>query len=126
MKELNEYIKELNRIISKIKNPKNLEQTLDIILPLLYFMKDNDILNENEFNILIRNKRLKIKKLKYYRFDDFYKVSDEIEEYLSTFIDESLTLLPPDMDYQSVYFILYEILINVYKHSNLMTLICKL
>lgn len=117
MERLNEYIKELNRIISKIKNKENLERTLDIILPLLYFMKDSELISEEEFHILIRNKRLKIKELKYYKFDDFYNVSDEIEEYLSTFIDESITLLPPDIDYQSVYFLLYEILINVYKHS---------
>ncbi|WP_292602946.1 ATP-binding protein [Methanobrevibacter sp. UBA212] len=117
MKKLNEYIKYLNTIITKIKNKECVELTLNIVLPLLCFMKNKKIINNEEFHMIISNEILKIKELKYYKFNDFHNVSDEIEEYLSEFIDESIELLPRDMDYQSIYFLLYEILINVYKHS---------
>jgi hypothetical protein len=57
------------------------------------------------------------KKLKFYEFNDFLNVSDKIEEYLSEFTDELEALLPKDADMQSINFLLYEVLINVYKHS---------
>lgn len=117
MKKLNEYIKYLNTIIEKIKNNECVELTLNIVLPLLFFMKNSKIINNEELKMLINKDTLKIKELKYYKFNDFHNISDEIEEYLSEFIEESIELLPRDMDYQSVYFLLYEILINVYKHS---------
>ena len=41
----------------------------------------------------------------------------KIEEYLSDFTDEIEKLLPSDVDKQSINFLLYELLINVYKHS---------
>ena len=44
-------------------------------------------------------------------------VSDKIDEYLSEFSDEIIDLLPHDIDMQSIDFLLYEILINIYKHS---------
>ncbi|WP_405306291.1 ATP-binding protein [Methanobrevibacter sp.] len=117
MKKLNEYIQYLNTIITKIKNNECVELTLNTILPLLFFMKNRAIINNEEFDMLLNKNILKIKELKYYKFNDFHNISDEIEEYLSEFIEESIELLPRDMDYQSVYFLLYEILINVYKHS---------
>ena len=58
-----------------------------------------------------------IRKLKFYEFEEFINVSEMIESYLSELTDEIETLLPKDIDIQSIYFLLYEILINVYKHS---------
>ena len=57
------------------------------------------------------------KELKYFKFKDFTKISDRIDEYLSEFTDEIIELLPEEIDAQSIDFILYELLINVYKHS---------
>lgn len=117
MKKLNEYIKELNIITTKIKTKENVKLHLIIILPLLYFMRKNNIITPEEFQMIINNENLKIKELKYYNFNEFFKVSNEIEEYLSEFIDDIIDLLPPTIDYQGVYFLLYEMIINVYKHS---------
>lgn len=61
--------------------------------------------------------KTKTKKLKFYEFNDFLNVSEKIEEYLSDFTDEIEKLLPSDVDKQSINFLLYELLINVYKHS---------
>lgn len=58
-----------------------------------------------------------IKKLKFYEFNDFITVSEKIEEYLSEFTDEVENILPKNCDIQSINFLLYETLINVYKHS---------
>ncbi len=68
----------------------------------------NDYKTENHENI---------KKLKFYEFNDFLVVSEKIEEYLSEFTDKLEIILPTDADIQSINFLLYEILINVYKHS---------
>lgn len=66
----------------------------------------------------IENCKLKItKKLKFYEFSDFLNVSDKIEEYLSDLTDEIENFLPKDVDRQSINFLLYELLINTYKHS---------
>ena len=118
MKKLYENIKELNMITSKIKNGEEFKLNLIIILPLLYFMKVNDFISCEEFNMILSNKSLKIKELKYYKFDDFTKVSDKIDDYLSDFTDDVNYLLPKNVDIQSIDFLLYEILNNVYKHSN--------
>lgn len=58
-----------------------------------------------------------IKKLRYYEFNDFNIVSEKIEEYLSEFTDEIANILPKNADMQSINFLLYETLINIYKHS---------
>ena len=66
----------------------------------------------------IETNKLKItKKLKFYEFDDFLNVSDKIEEYLSELTDEIESFLTTDMDVQSINFLLYELFINIYKHS---------
>lgn len=78
---------------------------------------DNLRINEVE-HVIFNNEIIKVKKLKYYEFNDFYNASDEIEEYLSEFIDEAIDCFPSDIDYQSTYYVLYEMLINVYKHSH--------
>ncbi|MBQ2654481.1 MAG: hypothetical protein IJF83_13075 [Methanobrevibacter sp.] len=55
--------------------------------------------------------------MKFYEFSDFLNVSDKIEEYLSDLTDEIENFLPKDVDRQSINFLLYELLINTYKHS---------
>lgn len=50
-----------------------------------------------------------IKKLKFYEFEEFINVSEMIESYLSDLTDEIETLLPQNIDMQSIYFLLYEI-----------------
>lgn len=57
------------------------------------------------------------KELKYFKYKDFTKISDKIDEYLSELTDEIMDLLPQDIDVQSIDFLLYELLINIYKHS---------
>ncbi len=70
-----------------------------------------------EFENMETNKVKITKKLKFYEFDDFLNVSDRIEEYLSELTDEIENFLTKDIDVQSINFLLYELLINTYKHS---------
>ncbi len=65
----------------------------------------------------INNDSIKIKKLKYLKFTDFSSSSEKIDEYLTSLTDESFKFLPDDIDIQGIEFMLYEILLNVYKHS---------
>lgn len=58
-----------------------------------------------------------IKKLKFFEINDFLKESEKIENYLAEFTDEVYSLLPENSDLQSINYLLYEILINIYKHS---------
>lgn len=67
--------------------------------------------------MIITNDSLKIKELKHYSFTDYNNCSDKIDDYLSSFSDEILELLPEDFDVTSADFLLYELLTNVYKHS---------
>ena len=60
------YIKELNKIMTKIKNNANFKFDLIILLPLIYFMKTNKYIKPEEFNMIITNDSLKIKELKHY------------------------------------------------------------
>ena len=69
-----------------------------------------------EFENMETNKVKITKKLKFYEFDDFLNVSDRIEEYLSELTDEIENFLTKDIDVQSINFLLYELLINTYKH----------
>lgn len=81
----------------------------------------NKIHNVNKEIYNIKNENVdhieNIRKLKFYEFEEFNNVSEMIESYLSELTDEIETLLPVDVDMQSIYFLLYEIIINVYKHS---------
>lgn len=86
---------------------------------------ENDIFNE-KYEIKKKIKELEkteinkfkiTKKLKFYEFNDFLNVSEKIEEYLSGLTDEIENFLPNDIDIQSIDFLLYEVLINAYKHS---------
>ncbi|WP_296790133.1 ATP-binding protein [uncultured Methanobrevibacter sp.] len=112
-----EKIKEINNIITKIKNNREFELNLIITLPVLCFIKSNNLISNEEFNMIISDESLKIKELKHYSFNDFNKVSEKIDEYLSTFTNQILKFLPKDADIQSIDFMLYELLVNIYKHS---------
>ena len=112
-----EYINELNKNIIKIKHGKEFELNLTILLPLLNFLKTFNLIDEDNLKMIIDNETLKIKELKYYKFTEFSRISEKIDDYLSEFTDDIINQLPPDIDVQSVDFLLYEILINVYKHS---------
>ena len=57
------------------------------------------------------------KKLKNFKFNEYFTVSDKIDEYLSELSDEIIDLLPENIDVQGISFLLYELLINIYKHS---------
>lgn len=59
----------------------------------------------------------KIIKLKKFKFDEYFTISDKIDEYLSKLSDEIINSLPAKTDVQSISFLLYELLINIYKHS---------
>ena len=83
---------------------------------------ENHILNElnykiKEFENIESNKTKITKKLKYFEFSDFLNISEKIEEYLSELTNEIENFLPDAIDTQSINYLLYEELINVYKHS---------
>lgn len=84
---------------------------------------ENTVFNEDikgkikELKNMETNKLKITKKLKFYEFDDFLNVSDKIEEYLSELTDEIENFLTNDIDVQSINFLLYELIINTYKHS---------
>lgn len=111
------HVHKLNQIIKKLNANKEFTLDLLIILPLLCHMINNNFINSREFEKLLSNESLNIKKLKYYRFTDFITISDKIENYLSELTDEIINLFPKNIDIQSIDFLLYEILINIYKHS---------
>lgn len=76
----------------------------------------------NELNRIVtelknNNEHDKVKKLRYYKFTEYNNVSSNIDEYLSSFTDTVSELFPDDTDINSVDFMLYELLTNVYKHS---------
>lgn len=66
---------------------------------------------------LLQTGQTTIKKLKNFKFDEYYAISEKIDEYLSELSDEIIDSLPVDIDIQSISFLLYELLINIYKHS---------
>lgn len=108
---------ELNSTLKKIKDNKNINLEKPIFLPILEYLIVNNLISQDEINKFLRNKSQKIRKLKFYSFSDFLNVSDEIEDYLSELTDEISDMLPKNVDLQSIDFLLYEILINIYKHS---------
>lgn len=117
MKKLKEHVEDLNNITTKIKNREKFKLNLSIILPLLNFMKTNNLIDNEEFNMIINNKSLRIKELKYFEFNNYSPVAEKIDEYLASFTDDAFKLLPTDIDIQGIEYLLYEILVNVYKHS---------
>ena len=53
----------------------------------------------------------KIIKLKKFKFDEYFTISDKIDEYLSKLSDEIINSLPAKTDVQSISFLLYELLL---------------
>lgn len=88
-----------------------------MFLPLLQHNGINPLKLKGEFREISDKRKIEIKKLKFYRYSDFLRISDKIECYLSEFTDETHEILPENADIQSIDFLLYEILINIYKHS---------
>ena len=112
-----ENIDKLNQDLVNIENGNIIEiKNSMILLPQLQYLKEKTDY-EIDFNKLNVSKEIKIKKLKFFKFEDYINISDKIDEYLSTFSDEILEELPDDIDIQSINFLLYELLINIYKHS---------
>lgn len=89
-----------------------------ILLPLLQYM--NIKFTQSELQKLEKNEII-IKKLKFFKFEDYTTISEKIDEYLSEFSDEIIEELPSNVDIQSIYFLMYELLINIYKHSKFKT-----
>lgn len=101
------------------------------LLPLLSYMDKNSITdyypNNNTRDYLERvlgRKRctdttLPLRQLKTFKnYNNIhYDVPDEINNYLNSLTDEIKMLLPSDLDWQSLFLLLYESLINIYKHS---------
>ena len=59
-----------------------------------------------------------LRKLKTFHYNDYFQVADNIELYLSDLTDEIVLLMPSNVDTQSVNVLFYEMLTNIYKHSN--------
>ena len=111
------YIDNVNSTIKRIEDRKNIDFDKSIFLPILEYLAANNLIPQEEINKFLKNNQKEIKKLKFYRFSDFLNVSDEIEDYLSQLTDEISGMLPKNIDIQSIDFLLYEILTNIYKHS---------
>ena len=77
MKKLKEHVEDSNNITTKIKNREKFKINLTIILPLLNFMKTSALIDYEEFNMIINNKSLKIKELKYLEFNDYSPVAEK-------------------------------------------------
>ena len=110
---LKEEIKKLNYDIENrtIFKPNKLT-----ILPLIQNRIINDTYEKEELCKLLDLNSKDIRKLKFYEMNEFFRDSGIIEEYLSNFTDIIISNLPKDCDLQSINFLLYEILINIYKH----------
>lgn len=113
--ELDNHIKKLNTI-DRIKDKNDLNFDKSIYLLQLEHLIRNNCISQKEIDELLKNSD-EIKKLKFYKFSDFINISDKIESYLSELTDEISKILPNSLDIQGMDFLLYEILINIYKHS---------
>ncbi|WP_407392149.1 hypothetical protein [Methanobrevibacter sp.] len=100
------HIEKLNENICRID--KNLDPI--ILLPLLQYSQENKI-----YECVLENYH--VKKLKNFKYEEYYLVSEKIDNYLSELSDEILETFPDNIDLQSISFLLYELLINIYKHS---------
>lgn len=113
--ELDKHIKKLNTI-DRIKDKNYLNFDKSTYLLQLEHLRRNNYISLKEIDGLLKNSD-DIKKLKFYKFSDFINISDKIESYLSELTDEISKVLPNSLDIQGMNFLLYEILINIYKHS---------
>ena len=110
-------IHQFNYIIENTKLNEEILNDNILFLPLVQYMEKNNILAEEEISKLLKKDPITFKKLKHYNFKEFHNISDSIENYLSELTDEILNFFPQPSDTQSIYYLLYEILINIYKHS---------
>lgn len=106
--------KHIDKLNTEIENKEFHNPDKTTILPLI-----QSNIQENEFDLekLLENNCTAIKKLKFFEISDFLIESEKIEKYLSKLTDEIFNILPEDADLQSINYLLYEILINIYKHS---------
>ena len=111
------YMNKLNSNIKRIEEKKEIKFDKSIFLPIIEYLTKNNLISQGELDKFLTNRSDEIKKLKFYSFNDFLNVSDKIEDYLSELTDEISKILPKNVDIQSIDFLLYEILINIYKHS---------
>lgn len=110
-------IHQFNYIIENTKLNEEILNDNILFLPLVQYMEKNNILAEEEIAKLLKKDSITFKKLKHYNFKEFHNISDSIENYLSELTDEILNFFPQPSDTQCIYYLLYEILINIYKHS---------
>lgn len=110
------------------------------LLPLLQYMElhkieeycPNSQTEQYLEKILGREKcsdtTIPLRKLKEYDYSDYFQVADEIEMYLSDLTDEIVELIAPNLDFQSINLLFYEMLTNIYKHSkcNNAYILCQL
>lgn len=115
--DLKKCINKLNKDINRIDEKEYVNRIGLMLLPLLQHVGINPLKLKEEFKKISENSEIEIKKLKFYKFTDFISISDKIENYLSEFTDETHKILPKNVDIQSIDFLLYEILLNIYKHS---------
>lgn len=113
----NSLKEEINKLNNDIENKNIVNPNKLTILPLIQNRFINNQCSEEKINRLLELNSECIKKLKFYEINDFLNETTNIEEYLSKFTDIIINILPENSDLQSINFLLYEILINIYKHS---------
>lgn len=99
------------------------------LLPLLQYMElhginkycPNDLTKHYLEKVLGKEKcsdtTIPLRKLKKFQYSEYFQVADEIEMYLSDLTDEIVELIYSDIDFQSINVLFYEMLTNIYKHS---------
>ena len=58
-----------------------------------------------------------LRKLESFHYSDYFQVADKIEMYLSDLTDEIISLIPLNLDITGMNLLFYELLTNIYKHS---------
>ena len=98
------------------------------LLPILQYMELHDIhkyrshLSTKSYLEKVLGKKkctdttIPLRKLKTFEYNEYFQVADKIELYLSDVTDEIVGLIG-DVDTQSVNVLFYEMLTNIYKHS---------
>lgn len=131
-------ISNLRKLDNIIKDNKN-SNVMDLsrysflapptLLPLLQYMElhgiseylPNDLTKNYLEKVLGKEKcsdtTIPLRKLKEFKYSDYFQVADEVEMYLSDLTDEIVELISPNLDFQSINLLFYEMLTNIYKHS---------
>ncbi len=129
MKKLNKIIKDnqQNKYIDISKYTFIAPPTL---LPLLQYMELNDIHKYYPHNaakpylekVLGKEKctdtTIPLRRLKTFGTDDYYYKTEKIENYLDSLSNEIIELIEAQDNNQSINLLFYEIITNIYKHSN--------